>query len=62
MAAVLAPLSTSASNAAAITRAGRGADIVFDVQPLRWSLEPLMTHLGRYFITSEVRFRVVEVA
>lgn len=58
----LAPLSVSTSNAAAIARAGRGADIVFDVLPLRWSLEPLMTHSGRYFIISEVAFRVVEVA
>jgi hypothetical protein len=61
VAAPLTPLSLAAPDVAAVARAARGADLVFDVQPLRESLEPFMAKGGEYFVTSDVRFRIVEV-
>jgi len=58
----LAPLSLDSDDAATIARAGRGADLVFDVQQTGGSLEPLLTQAGRYFVTSDLRFRVIDVA
>jgi hypothetical protein len=61
-AATLAPLVVESTDAATIARAGRGADMVFDVQPTSGSIEPLLTQPGKYFVTSEFRFRVIDVA
>ena len=62
IAAELAPLALDSTDVAAVARAGRGADLVFDVQPMRSSLEPLLTQTGRYFVTSDVMFRDIDVA
>jgi hypothetical protein len=56
------PVSIDSTDPALIARKARGADLVFDVQPLRGSLEPLLTQVGRYFVTSDVTFRVIDVA
>ena len=56
------PLSLGATDAAAVAHAAQGADLVFDVQPLRESLEPFVAKAGKYFVTSDVLFRIVEVA
>jgi hypothetical protein len=61
-AARLAPLAVESTDPAMIARAGRGADIIFDVQPMGGSIEPLLTQPGKYFVTSEFRFRVIDVA
>lgn len=61
VAASVTPLSLSATDAAAVAHAAQGADLVFDIQPLRESLEPFMAKAGEYFVTSDVRFRIVEV-
>jgi hypothetical protein len=61
-AATLAPLVVESSDAGTIARAARGADMVFDVQPTGGSIEPLLTQPGKYFVTSEFRFRVIDVA
>jgi hypothetical protein len=55
-------LSLDSDDAATIARAGHGADLVFDVQQSGRSLEPLLTQAGRYFVTSDLRFRVIDVA
>lgn len=60
-AATLAPLVIESTDGAVIARAARGADLVFDVQPPGGSIEPLLTQAGRYFVTSEFRFRVIDV-
>jgi len=62
VAASMTPLSLSATDGAAVAHAAQGADLVFDIQPLRESLEPFMAKAGEYFVTSDVRFRIVEVA
>ena len=62
VAASITPLSMSATDVAAVVHAARGADLVFDVQPLRESLEPFVAKAGKYFVTSDVLFRIVEVA
>ncbi len=61
-AATFAPLAVESTDPAVVARAGRGADIIFDVQPTGGSIEPLLTQPGRYFVTSEFRFRVIDVA
>ena len=61
-AATLAPLVVGSTDTATIARAGSGADMVFDVQPTGGSIEPLLTQPGKYFVTSEFRFRVIDVA
>jgi hypothetical protein len=43
-------------------RAARGGDMVFDAQPMSGSREPLLTPPGKYFVTSECRSRVIDVA
>jgi len=62
VAASVTPLSLRATDAAAVAHAAHGADLVFDVQPLRESLEPFVAKEGKYFVTSDVLFRIVEVA
>jgi len=61
VAASLTPLSLRASDGAAVAHASQDADLVFDVQPLRESLEPFVAKVGEYFVTSDVLFRIVEV-
>jgi hypothetical protein len=55
------PVSVTATDGSAVARAGRGADLVFDVQSLRESLEPFVAKAGQYFVTSDVLFRIVDV-
>jgi len=64
-AASLTPLPVDSTDAASIARVAHGADLVFDVRPLSWSLEPLRKQSDRYFVTQEFQFpqfRVIEVA
>jgi hypothetical protein len=58
----LAPLSLASDDAVVVARAGHGADLVFDVQQTGGSLEPLLSTASGYFVTSELRFRVIDVA
>lgn len=58
----LEPLSLDSDDAVVVARAGHGADLVFDVQQTGGSLEPLLTTASGYFVTSELRFRVIDVA
>jgi hypothetical protein len=60
--AALAPLSLHSDDPATIARAGHGADLVFDVQQTSGSVEPLLTQTGRYFVTSDLRFRIIDAA
>jgi hypothetical protein len=61
-AAPLAALSLDSDDALVVARAGHGADLVFDVQQTRGSLEQLLTGAGGYYVTSDLRFRVIDVA
>lgn len=60
-AAAPAPMSVASEDAAAGARAAHGADLVFDVEPTGGSLQPLLRQSGRYFVTSDLRFRVIDV-
>ena len=61
-AALLTPLPVDSSDAASVARAAHGADLVFDVRPLSSSLEPLLRQKGRYYVTQEFQFQVIDVA
>jgi hypothetical protein len=61
-AAPLAPLMLESTDTSTIARAGRGADMVFDVQSTGGSIEPVLSQTGRYFVASGFRFRVINVA
>jgi hypothetical protein len=61
-AASLAPLPVDATDASSVARAAHGADLVFDVRPVSSSLEPLLRQKGRYYVTQEFQFQVIDVA
>jgi hypothetical protein len=59
----ITPLSVDSTDAASVARLARGgAELVFDVRPLSASLEPWLRQKGRYFVTQEFEFRVIDVA
>ena len=60
------PLPVDSTDAASVARVARGADLVFDVHPLSWSLEPRLMRnpwqKHHYYVTQEIQFRVIDVA